>query len=134
MDSFCAFCVVGLIAGNVIPSMDLAFNGTEPNLYNSSYQCTENFELVRKEDGFVLNGVIETPSIGHEYAIHHKDGNTYDFFVRNNQLVALQAIESLPIDYELEGVVDTSKPVVFMIDKVYGWGPDEITCKVTSDF
>ena len=133
MLNICAFC--GPAAGLII---SLFNSGTtnELSAHNMNnvliegvdeIHCTEGFQGSVNGDNIRVQGVIETPSIGHIYSIENKNEQT-TIKIFNPNMVAAQAIETLLIDFEVPLATFKNGKSIFVVDKNFNWGPSEFEC------
>jgi len=106
---------------------------TPSTLNPATFACTpEGFTLTEEEEGYRLQGTLETPTPGFIYtaaSISESDeGAEMTFTVKGPEGTVVQVISQMPLNhlYERDTHLDT---LVVRLDKTFNWGPDTIECK-----
>ena len=86
MNTICAFCLIPVAV--TLASFDRS----------NSFSCDNGFGVAVIGDEVHLSGVITTPSIGHKYSFSVNGENDFSLLVYNPQMIALMALEDIPIN------------------------------------
>lgn len=106
---------------------------TPSTLNPATFACTPaNFTLTEVEEGYRLQGILETPTPGFIYtvaSISESDaGADMTFHLKGPVNSVVQVISQMPVNhlYERDTHLDT---MIVRFDKSFNWGPDTIECK-----
>ena len=94
-----------------------------------TWLCEGENSISYTDQGYKLNALIETPNPGYNYNIEKVDINKYEIELFSNQSVAAMVIDSVFIE-EFLGEIDVNQDILIKLNKPYGWGPNEIHCKI----
>lgn len=83
------------------------------------------FTIVKTGEGYLLNGVLETPTPGYKYSF---ENGTLTIIAPEG--VALTVIDNMPIQIALPETA--SAGVSIPVKKSFNWGPDNITCELSA--
>lgn len=83
------------------------------------------FTIVKTGEGYLLNGVLETPTPGYKYSFENGT-----LTITAPEGVALTVIDNMPIQIALPETA--SAGVSIPVKKSFNWGPDNITCELSA--
>lgn len=81
------------------------------------------FTIVKTGEGYLLNGVLETPTPGYKYAFENGT-----LTITAPEGVQLTVIDNMPIQIALPETAAAG--VSIPVKKSFNWGPDNITCEL----